>query len=257
MRNHGKFLAALALFCLLALPVLAQDLAQNLMPPPPPGGSSFPFTLRRMGLTELKNIGLTDEQMAQVNRVYEENRRTVATLNAAIQKGESELRTLLDSPNVDVPRASRAVSYLVALRARLSMLTSGMMLQMRQAMTQEQWRKLAALQLGSPIDRTPPPLPPGVYRPGEGSVTAPVLVSKVEPIYPPQARDAKVEGVVTLSVIIGTNGAPEKILVIKSDSPALIMSAMEAVRQWRFQPGMKDGQPVRVSATIDITFRLK
>jgi TonB family protein len=99
------------------------------------------------------------------------------------------------------------------------------------------------------------PLPAGVYRVG-GGVMAPKLVDKVEPPYTQEARDAKIQGPVALTVDIGPDGQATNIEVTRSLEPGLDQKAIEAVRQWRFQPGTKDGAPVTVRAVIEVNFRL-
>ncbi len=94
-----------------------------------------------------------------------------------------------------------------------------------------------------------------VYRIG-GGVSAPVLIQKVEPEYTEQARAAKYQGTVLLYVEIGPDGAPTNIRVQRSLGLGLDEKAIEAVKQWRFKPGEKDGNPVPVSATIEVNFRL-
>lgn len=95
----------------------------------------------------------------------------------------------------------------------------------------------------------------GPYRIG-GDVSQPKLVSKVEPSYSEEARMAKLEGRVALNVTIGTDGVPHDMQVTQSLGLGLDEAAIRAVSQWRFEPGMKDGQPVPVFATIQVNFRL-
>ena len=85
---------------------------------------------------------------------------------------------------------------------------------------------------------------------------SPRLIHKVEPVYTEEARAAKLEGVVTLQIEIWEDGRPHNIRVQKSLEPGLDEKAIEAVRQWRFAPGTKDGKPVRVTAQIEVSFRL-
>ncbi len=94
-----------------------------------------------------------------------------------------------------------------------------------------------------------------VYKVG-GDVKAPKLIHQVEPQYSEAARDAHIEGTVVLSVIIGTEGKASGFDVLKSLHPDLDRNAIEAVRQWLFEPGTKNGKPVMVSAKIEINFRL-
>jgi TonB family protein len=98
-------------------------------------------------------------------------------------------------------------------------------------------------------------LPAGVYRIG-GAVKAPKLLEKVEPEYSEVARAAKISGTEILSVQIGPDGLAHKIRVVRGLGLGLDENGVDAVSQWRFEPGTKDGQPVTVLATIEINFRL-
>jgi TonB family protein len=95
----------------------------------------------------------------------------------------------------------------------------------------------------------------GVYRVG-GGVTAPVLQYKKEPEYSEEARKAKYQGTVTLYVEVAPNGKAQNIKVLHSLGLGLDEKAIEAVKQWVFKPGMKDGKPVTVAASIEVNFRL-
>lgn len=94
-----------------------------------------------------------------------------------------------------------------------------------------------------------------VHRTG-GEVTGPRLLSKVEPSYSEKARKAGLEGVVMLSIEVWEDGRPHNIRVIRSLGLGLDEEAVEAVQQWRFSPGEKDGKPVKVQAQIEVSFRL-
>jgi TonB family protein len=98
-------------------------------------------------------------------------------------------------------------------------------------------------------------LPVGVYRPGNG-VSMPKLVKKVEPRYTEEARRNKVEGRVTLSMVVAVNGRATDFLVMGSLDAGLDQEAIKAVKEWRFEPGQKDGKPVPILATIEVNFRL-
>ncbi len=95
----------------------------------------------------------------------------------------------------------------------------------------------------------------GVYRVG-GGVSAPLLVYKKEPEYSEEARKAKYQGTVTLYVEVDPSGKAVNIRVLHSLGLGLDEKAMEAVKQWKFKPGMKDGKPVTVAASIEVNFRL-
>lgn len=87
-------------------------------------------------------------------------------------------------------------------------------------------------------------------------VNPPKLLYKVEPEYTAEARIAKYQGSVQLSVEIGTDGVARNFRVTKGLGLGLDENAVTAVRQWQFQPGTKDGASVPVLATIEVNFRL-
>jgi TonB family protein len=97
--------------------------------------------------------------------------------------------------------------------------------------------------------------PGDAFRVG-GGVSAPVVVSKKDPEYTEVARAAKYQGTVLLGVEIGPDGLARNIHVLRSLGLGLDEKAIEAIQQWRFRPGQKDGQPVTVAASIEVNFKL-
>ena len=95
----------------------------------------------------------------------------------------------------------------------------------------------------------------GVFRVSEG-VTPPQLIDRVEPEYSKAARKARQEGTVVLYAVVGAHGRVRELRIVRALGMGLDEKAAKAVRQWRFRPGTKDGQPVPVAACIEITFRL-
>lgn len=95
----------------------------------------------------------------------------------------------------------------------------------------------------------------GVYRVG-GGVSAPAVLYKVDPEYSEEARKAKYSGTVLIQLIVGADGKASAIKVVRSLGLGLDEKAMEAVAKWKFKPGMKNGSPVAVQATIEVNFRL-
>jgi periplasmic protein TonB len=88
-----------------------------------------------------------------------------------------------------------------------------------------------------------------------GNVQAARLVNRVQPVYPPLARQTRISGTVKLHAIIGKNGAVEQLQVL-SGHPLLVQSALDAVKQWRYQPTLLNGEPVEVDTEIDVIFSL-
>ncbi|HVS88147.1 MAG TPA: TonB family protein [Candidatus Acidoferrum sp.] len=88
-----------------------------------------------------------------------------------------------------------------------------------------------------------------------GNVTAARLQNKVSPVYPPLARQTRISGTVRLHAIIAKDGTVQQLEVV-SGHPLLVQSALDAVRQWRYQPTLLNGEPVEVDTTVDVIFSL-
>jgi TonB family protein len=99
-------------------------------------------------------------------------------------------------------------------------------------------------------------LPAGVYR-VSGNVTAPRPILSRSPAYSEEARHAKLVGTVILRTIIGVDGIPRDVEVVRALGQGLDEKAVAAVRGWRFKPATKDGKPVPVQINIEVTFKLK
>ncbi len=118
--------------------------------------------------------------------------------------------------------------------------------------------------IGSIPTMAPPPPPPP-----DGSAMAPhperirvggnvqqaKLIQQAKPVYPPLARQARVSGVVKLNAIIGKDGTVQN-LTVASGHPILVPAAMDAVKQWVYQPTLINGEPVMVVTQIDVNFML-
>lgn len=96
----------------------------------------------------------------------------------------------------------------------------------------------------------------GIYSIGDIGVTPPKAKYTPEPDFSEEARKAKYQGTVTLSAIIGPDGRPRNIRVVRSLGMGLDQKALEKVRTWLFEPGKRNGQPVAVAMTLEVDFRL-
>ncbi len=120
------------------------------------------------------------------------------------------------------------------------------------------------LPIVAPPPPPPPPPPPGggpiarMEAPGairiSGDVQMPKLVRQVAPVYPTPAREAGTSGLVRLGVIITKEGRVRDIKVASSAGMQLDVAAMEAVKQWVYQPTLLNGAPVEVATTVDVNF---
>jgi periplasmic protein TonB len=113
---------------------------------------------------------------------------------------------------------------------------------------------LAANALAVPVPQQAPP--PAKEKPKD--VTEPVLLTKVNPAYPEDAKKENIQGAVILDVIINPEGKVVEATVQKSPHESLSKAAIEAVKQWTYKPARnKKDEAVKVKATITVVFKLQ
>lgn len=95
----------------------------------------------------------------------------------------------------------------------------------------------------------------GIFHVG-GGVSPPRLIYQVDPEFSEEARKAKYQGTCTLMLVVDTSGRPTNIRVASSLGMGLDEKAIEAVKNWRFEPSQKDGHPVRVEIAVEVEFHL-
>jgi periplasmic protein TonB len=96
----------------------------------------------------------------------------------------------------------------------------------------------------------------GLYPAGRNGVTTPRVIYDPEPAYSDAARSVKMQGMVTLRLIVGADGRPREIRVQKGLGMGLDEKAIAAVESWRFEPSMLNGRPVAVAIQVEVNFRL-
>jgi TonB family protein len=101
----------------------------------------------------------------------------------------------------------------------------------------------------------PPATPPGVFRAGPG-VTLPRILKEVRPQYTADAMRQKIQGSVVLECVVKTDGTVGDVRVVRSLDPTygLDQEAIKAARMWVFTPGTRNGEPVPVMVSIELTF---
>jgi protein TonB len=116
---------------------------------------------------------------------------------------------------------------------------------------------LGGLGGGSSAGAPPPPPPKATQTRIKlgGQVQAAKIVAQPQPLYPALARQARIQGNVVLHAIIDKDGRVGQLEVV-SGHPLLVQSALDAVKQWRYQPTQLNGDPVEVDTTITVTFVL-
>ncbi len=129
-----------------------------------------------------------------------------------------------------------------ALAALLLVLACGQPQEMRVGIRPERTATARTLTQPSPAE----PLLVG------NGVTAPVVISRVEPDFPPITRNQRVGGAILLEAIISANGQVEAVRILSNPETLGAHEAAEAVRKWRFKPATLRGTPVRVRFTISV-----
>jgi protein TonB len=118
--------------------------------------------------------------------------------------------------------------------------------------------------LGGIPSVAPPPPPPVEKKKEEvklqrirvgGNVQSAMLLRQTKPVYPPLARQARIQGTVKLQAIISRDGTIQQ-LQVQSGHPLLVPNALEAVKQWVYKPTLLNGEPVEVVTVIDVNFTL-
>ncbi len=89
-----------------------------------------------------------------------------------------------------------------------------------------------------------------------GGVSAPRPIYSPNPKYSKEARKAKYQGVSVLWLVVGTDGKPRDIRVVRALGLGLDEEAIKAVKRWTFEPARKDGQPVAVQINVQVNFHL-
>ncbi len=90
-----------------------------------------------------------------------------------------------------------------------------------------------------------------------GDVKEPVQLTRVQPTYPEEARQNRVQGHVILEAVIDVKGIVTKVEAVKSPDPMLTEAAIEAVKRWTYKPATKHGKPVMVRLTVTVAFKLE
>ena len=112
--------------------------------------------------------------------------------------------------------------------------------------------------IGGIISSTPVAVPkvatPQRVRVSQG-VSQGLLIRRVNPTYPPLARQARIQGTVILRAVISKDGSIENLQLV-SGHPMLAPAAIEAVKQWRYKPYLLNGEPVEVDTEVQVNFTL-
>ncbi|MBZ5495269.1 MAG: TonB family protein [Acidobacteriia bacterium] len=218
----------------------------------------------------VRGLQLRESQIKQIDQAFLSHRSDLNNLAAELQRQEAILQSLIDTSRLDAKKAAAQIDQVVTARARLEKEKTMMALDIRLAVSFDQWRKLQEMQRSqanaapAPAAAKPAPKADGsvsiseepIYQIG-GPVTDPVPVQRPTPAFTAQARERKVEGSVLLAVVIGKDGAVRNVKVLRGLGYGLDESAADTVtKRWLFKPSTLNGQPVSVQAMIEVTFHL-
>ena len=211
-------------------------------------------------------LQLTETQIEQIEQSFLNHQRKLADANAQLKQNEEQLKILMQSDRVDDGKVQSQIKRVASARAALETTYASMMLSIRKALSKEQWKKLEEMKT-VPISAAAAmipfghglkggQLPEGVHVAG-GPVKAPKIVYQRMPSYTEAAREARTEGIVLLSAIVRKDGSIDQIKVVRGLGYGLDESAINAIKaEWKFQPGILNGQPVDVQVFIETSFRL-
>jgi TonB family protein len=218
----------------------------------------------------VRELQLRDSQIKQIDQAFLSHRTELNSLAAELLRQEGILQSLIDTSSLDTKKAATQIEQVVSARARLEREKTMMALDIRQAVSFDQWRKLQEMQrsqvVAAPALAATKPAPKAdggisaseepIYQVG-GPVSDPVPVQRPMPAFTAQARERKVQGSVLLAVVIGKDGAVRNVKVLRGLGYGLDESAADTVgKRWLFKPSILNGQPVTVQAMIEVTFHL-
>jgi len=186
----------------------------------------------------VQRLGLTDDQKAKIDRAFENHRQRMISTTAQLEKEEAQLSRLLETDPLDRGAILTQIDRVVQARGEVELVNSAMTLEMREYLTRAQWTQLTS--------------PPQRVRVG-AAVAAANLISQIPPAYPESARQAGIQGPVTLEVEISREGTVESVRAVAGE-PQLLQAAMEAVKQWRYRPVLLNGEAVPVITAVTLGF---
>jgi TonB family protein len=221
----------------------------------------------------VRGLQLRDSQIKQIEQAFVARRTELNTLAADLQRQEDLLQSLVFTANLDEKRAAAQIDQVVMARARLEKAKTMMALDIRCAVSFDQWKRLQEMQReqtgaapapGTNATKSAPKAESSpsiseepVYQIG-GPVSDPVPIQKPMPDFTAEARTRKVQGNILLSVVIAKDGAVRNVKVLRGLGFGLDESAVDTVtKKWLFKPSTMNGQPVSVQANIEVSFRMQ
>jgi TonB family protein len=211
----------------------------------------------------VKELQLTDDQIEKIEQSFLSRRAALSQANESLKAQEAQLKSMMGADNPDRSSIISQTDRVAAARAALGKESALLMLEIKEHLTQEQWKKISDIQDGKVVNSreattSPTPGPHGemIYTAG-GPVNAPKIVRQPVPSYTQPARAARVEGIILLEIVVRKDGTVGNAKIIRGLGYGLDESAISTVtNEWLFIPGTLNDVPVDIIANIEVSFRL-
>jgi TonB family protein len=244
---------AAALVCVSVLTIAASALTLSSLPiafpqSESPQRSSPMFTVRRTVLSGLlASAGLSAATIG--GSLFDANGTPVSNAKASILNADTaaKLEATTSTDGKFVFESLPAGQYILRIEK------PGFPALYREFKVQEDSKVDRGMMLGDTTQH-PASKPDQVRVPGAEQQAK--LITKVTPVYPTSAKEARIQGMVVLDATLSADGVPEDVRVVSSPSDDLSQSALDAVRQWRYTPTLLNGEPISVVTEIHVNYTL-
>jgi TonB family protein len=255
-------MVAIPLAVLAQVPPPAPPQAPAVPPPPPPPPPATGKWWKNSAT--VRELGITDTQVAQLENVYLQHQSRLAGLLTALLVEEQKMKSLLAVERLDENAIGAQMQAVNAARVALQSENTAMTLGMRRLMSAEQWIKLEKFRekkvtLPAPPAPPPPPPPTGkriIHDLATPGLQEPQITSRPSAPYTAEARQAMVEGIVLMQAVFESNGTISDVRVLRGIGHGMDEAAAKALGNWKFVPAQLNGQPVSVRVNVEMSFRL-
>ena len=209
----------------------------------------------------VRRLQLSEGQIDQLEKVFLNYRQELASYNEDLKNQELQLKTLMQSEHPDDAQILAQSEHVAQARASLEKVQAAMMLAMRKELTKEQWTRLEEIRevrfetIVAGMSSDSGAAEEGVH--AVKGVVRPKIIYQVMPSYTDEARAKKIQGLILFEVFVRKDGTVGDVKVLKGLGYGLDESAIRTItKDWRFEPGTLNGQPVDVKVNIEVSFRL-
>jgi len=195
----------------------------------------------------LEFVGLSAKQRAAIREWAKKASLETEVAAPAVppsQRGTLRTRREANAVDPEKPRTKRLASAWVVLLVLAAIASAALWWRWNRT-----WKEL---ETGPKSEQTAVTEKPQAQVPAE--VMEKLLIHRVEPVYPPEARRASIQGVIVLDIVVGRDGSVVSLRALNGPE-VLARAAMDALRWWKFQPYRVNGEPVIAETTVGVEFR--